>query len=48
MLIEPITRLIFCALHRDREGMINTLQGYRFLWKDLPRIVARKRQGGVE
>jgi hypothetical protein len=46
MVIEPFTRLIFCALHRDREGMINTLQGYRLLWKDLPRTVDCKNQEG--
>lgn len=39
MMMEPVTRLVFCALRRDREGVINTVQGYRFLWKELPRIV---------
>jgi hypothetical protein len=38
MMIEPFTRLIFCALYRDRAGIFNTLQGYRLLWLSLPRI----------
>ena len=40
MTVEPFTRMIFCALYRDWEGMLNTLQGYRLLWRELPRIVA--------
>ena len=39
MMIEPFTRLIFCALYRDWAGIFNTLQGYRLLWLSLPRIV---------
>ena len=47
MMIEPFTRLIFCALYRDWGGMLNTLQGYCFLWRDLPRIVAGGSHWGV-
>jgi hypothetical protein len=47
MIIEPFTRLFFCALHRDRKGIIDTLQGYRLLWKDLPLIVTPQGQESV-
>lgn len=47
LMIEPFTRLIFCSLCRDWEGMINTLRGYRLLWQDLPRIVAVGTQKGA-
>jgi hypothetical protein len=46
-MIEPFTRLIFCALYRDWDGMHNTLQGYSLLWRDLPRIVAGGSHWGV-
>jgi hypothetical protein len=47
MMIEPFTRLIFCALYRDWKGMLNTLQGYCLLWRDVPRIVFDGSQEGA-
>jgi hypothetical protein len=47
MTIEPLTRLIFCAFYRDWKGMLNTLQGYRLIWRNLPRVVFGDSQEGV-
>jgi hypothetical protein len=47
MTIEPLTRLIFCAFYRDWKGMLNTLQGYRLIWRNLPRVVALGNQDSV-
>ncbi len=40
MIIEPFCRLFYCAMSRDWEGMKNTLHGYRYLWGNVPQILA--------
>ena len=42
---EPFNRLLYCALGRDWSGMENTLRGYRYLWGDLPQIIASRKHG---
>jgi GT2 family glycosyltransferase len=48
MAVEPLSRLLFCALGRDWSGMGNTLRGYRYLWRTLPQIIASRKQGNEQ
>lgn len=40
MLVEPFSRILYCAASRDWPGVKHTLQGYRFLWRNAPHIIA--------
>lgn len=39
ILVEPVSRTIFCALRQDWAGIKNTIRGYRMLLYALPLIV---------
>ena len=38
ILVEPCTRVLFCLLRFDFQGIKNTLSGYKMLWHSLPDI----------
>jgi GT2 family glycosyltransferase len=43
MLIEPFTRIFFCAVKGDWQGIKNTIHGYHLLWKAFPAITSYHR-----
>ena len=44
LVIEPISRLIRCALRGSRAELYDTLRGYRMLWSGLPATLRQARQ----
>ncbi len=43
MFVEPVTRVGFCLILRDWQGVKHTLQGYQMLWSALPSVFQQSR-----
>ncbi|MDO5674084.1 MAG: glycosyltransferase family 2 protein [bacterium] len=39
MVLEPCSRLLYCVIRRDWDGIKHTIQGYRMLWRNLPQVL---------
>ena len=48
MMVEPVSRILYCAASRNWAGVKQTLQGYRLLWRDVPHIIASHKQRSAQ
>jgi GT2 family glycosyltransferase len=45
MFVEPVSRILFVSMRRQWDSVLDTLRGYRMLWKELANIVHSHEKG---